>query len=335
MNPTRLDVTVIMPAFNRAPLVTRALESLRCQTRWPKELIVVDDASSDDTVAVVQEWAERTAFPVRIERMAHNGGAAVARNRGMALATTRFLAFLDTDDEHVPQSLEKLVGALEAHSDAVVAFADATKKSPNQNVPNAMFIRRVDVATVATRSTVAQTNVFYLNDAKGILLKSSLLPTCATCFRTEDARAVGGMPQQYRTGEDWMFWLKMSERGKFVFFMEDLAIVHRHPDNLTGPQSAETTARQKLIGYASLLDGGAGIALSEPQRAFIRVQVGLYAAEWRYQLSRMGLSRYLEGMRRSKALTARSFLGHVVADPKSFLRAIAASVTTLPPAIPE
>lgn len=324
-----------MPAFNRSALVTRALESLRSQTCWPRELIVVDDASADDTVAVVQAWAERTGFPVRVEQMAHNGGAAVARNRGMALAGTRYLAFLDTDDEHLPQTLEKLVAALDAHPDAVVAFADATKKSPHQHVPNAMFMRRVDLDAVGSATPLIGMGLFYLNDAKGLLLKSSLIPTCATCFRRVEALAVGGMPQQYRTGEDWMFWLKMSERGRFVFYQEDLAIVHRHPENLTSPQGAETTARQKLIGYTALLDGGAGIAVSAPQRDYIRFQMEQYAAEWRYQLSRLGWARYWAGMRQARALTGQSLLRHVLADPKSLARAAAASLTTLPPAVPE
>lgn len=333
-SPARLDVTVIMPSYNRSALITRALESLRKQTCWPRQLIVVDDASNDDTVERVETWAVQTGFPVRVERLSTNSGAAVARNRGMELATTRYLAFLDTDDEHLPQSLEKLVRALDTHSDAVVAFGDATKMSANQHTPNAMFIRRVNINTVGTRSSTDE-EVFYLDEPKSILLKSSLIPTCSTCFRREDAIAAGGMPVQYRTGEDWMFWLRMSERGKFVFYMEDLAIVHRHPDNLTSPQSAEMTSRQKLIGYAALLDGSAGISISSPQRDFLRLQVDLYASEWRYQLSRLGVRRYRENMRHAKTLTGKSFFGNLLADPKSMARAIAASMTTLPPSIPE
>jgi glycosyltransferase involved in cell wall biosynthesis len=130
--PSPLDVTVVMPSFNRSALVTQALDSVRNQTARPFEILVVDDASTDDTVQRVEAWRDQTGFPVRIERLAKNGGVASARNRAMQLATTRYIAFLDSDDEHLPETLAKLVGALEETPGAVVSFADATKVLPTK-----------------------------------------------------------------------------------------------------------------------------------------------------------------------------------------------------------
>ncbi len=333
--PASLDVTVVMPAFNRGALVTRALDSLLHQTRWPRELILVDDASTDDTVARVEQWAAHTGFPVRIERMERNGGAAMARNRGMAIATTPYIAFLDSDDEHLPETLAKLVAALDARPSAVVSFADATKVTSHKTIPNAMFLRKVNLEAISTYVGTDATPIRLLNDAKLLLLRSSLIPTCSTCFRREEALAAGGMPLNYRTGSDWMFWLRLTQRGEFVFYPEDLSIVHRHPDNLTNPQSAETTARLKLVGYASLLDGSAGITMTDAQRVHLQAQVREYIVEWRYQLSRLGFGAYWRGMGGARSLTGQSFLGHVLADPKSMLRAMAASVTTLPANVAE
>ena len=68
-----LDITVVTPTFNRAKLVTRALESVRSQFRPPASIIVVDDASSDGTPAVVGRWADETGLPVIPHRLRHTG----------------------------------------------------------------------------------------------------------------------------------------------------------------------------------------------------------------------------------------------------------------------
>lgn len=126
MHPS-LDVTIVMPAYNRSKLIRRALDSVRTQSHWPREVIVVDDASTDDTVEQVLAWSREFGVPTRVERLARNGGPAVARNRGIELAATRYVCFLDSDDEQTTHTLEKLVAALEANPSAAAAFADATR----------------------------------------------------------------------------------------------------------------------------------------------------------------------------------------------------------------
>ena len=68
-----LDVTVVIPTFNRTTLITRALESLRNQHHLPARIIIVDDASSDGTPAVVGRWADETGLPVIPHRLRHTG----------------------------------------------------------------------------------------------------------------------------------------------------------------------------------------------------------------------------------------------------------------------
>lgn len=324
-----LDVSVIMPAFNRSSLIVRALESVRRQARPPKMLIVVDDASTDDTVEQVLAWSKRTAFPVTIERMTVNGGPAAARNHGMALAMTSLIAFLDSDDEHLPGTLEKLVGALESHHDAVVAFGDATKITPTKTIPNAMFQQRIDVGRTV-EPTAPGASTWWLRDAKATLLKASLIPTCSSCFRRADALAIGAMPTAYRAGEDWLFWLKMSERGRFVCLLEDLSVVHRHADNLTHPNAAADASRQKIIGYQTLLEGSAGIALTDAQRSDIRAMMRSRVQALRYQASRLGLAGYFRQMACVPDYTAAKFLIDAIKYPKNILRAIIGSCGLLP-----
>jgi len=103
-------VSVVMPAYNASAYAAEALASVRA-TRWPRiEMLVVDDGSTDDTVAVVErEWPE-----ARILRQA-NAGPAAARNRALREATGDYIAFLDADDLWPADKLRLQVDALARH----------------------------------------------------------------------------------------------------------------------------------------------------------------------------------------------------------------------------
>lgn len=324
------DVTVVMACYNRSALILRALESLRVQRVWPRQVIVVDDASADDSAEKVRGWAATTGFPVVVETLARNGGAAAARNRGIELASTTYVSFVDSDDEQMGDALGKLVAALDANPGAVVAFGEGTKITPTATIPDAMFRRKVDMA--AECEPLDQDAPRYrLRDAKSTMLKASLIPTSGSFFRRADALAVGGMPAEFRTGEDWLFWLKLSERGDFIYVPENIACVYRHADNLTHPGSGAETSLHKLAGFVALLDGSAGIQINPAQQGrienFMRERIGLL----RYQSSRLGLAAYVRLLRKLPPTQRKSLLAHTLEDPKSMMRALACSVWPAPP----
>ena len=323
------DVTVVMACYNRSGLILRALESLRAQRVWPQHVIVVDDASADDSAAKVRGWAAATGFPAVVETLARNGGAAAARNRGIELAKTTYIAFVDSDDEQMGDALDKLVAALDANPEAVVAFGEGTKVTPTETIPDAMFRSKVDMARECELLDQGAPR-YRLRDAKSTMLAASLIPTSGSFFRRADALAVGGMPAEFRTGEDWLFWLKLSDRGNFVYVPENIARVYRHADNLTHPGSGAETSLHKLAGFMALLDGSAGIAINAGQRerieGFVRDRVSLL----RYQSSRLGLASYTRLLRRLPPTQRKSLLAHIVEDPKSMLRAVACSVWQAP-----
>lgn len=103
-------VSVIVPTYNRSHLLTRALASVMAQTYRPIEFIVVDDASSEDISASVREATAGTAIVISRDV---RGGAAAARNSGCDVARGDYIAFLDSDDEWLPQKLEAQIAFLE------------------------------------------------------------------------------------------------------------------------------------------------------------------------------------------------------------------------------
>lgn len=108
-------VSVIIPTFNRAQRLARALASVVAQDFAPIEIVVIDDGSTDDTEEVVRSIAAKAPADEVILRYVRqeNRGACVARNRGMELATGRYLAFLDSDDLIEPRRLSTQIGVLE------------------------------------------------------------------------------------------------------------------------------------------------------------------------------------------------------------------------------
>jgi len=95
-------VSVIVPTFNRQVLLDRALRSVVAQTLQPQEIIVVDDGSTDDTQAMLH-----TKYPHINYYFVDNQGVSAARNKGISVASSPWIAFLDSDDEWLPEKLHK------------------------------------------------------------------------------------------------------------------------------------------------------------------------------------------------------------------------------------
>jgi glycosyltransferase involved in cell wall biosynthesis len=107
-----LLVSVVVPTYNRAHLIGRTLDSILNQSYSNLELIIVDDGSTDDTVSVISTYTNEASFPVRYHKK-ENGGCSSARNMGVDLATGDAIAFLDSDDEWLPEAIENLVKTIE------------------------------------------------------------------------------------------------------------------------------------------------------------------------------------------------------------------------------
>jgi len=118
-------VSIVIPTFNRAALLTRALASVRRQTHCDWEAIVVDDGSADATAAAVAGFDDRR---IRYLRHAANRGGSAARNTGIRAARGDFIAFLDDDDEWVDEKLEEQLRAL-GDADAIVCTATLNGKA--------------------------------------------------------------------------------------------------------------------------------------------------------------------------------------------------------------
>lgn len=321
------EITVITPSYNRAHLIKRALDSVLAQTRLPAQIIVVDDASSDGTPDAAQAWAEEHGFPVLVEVLDTNSGPAAARNRGIELADTEFIAFLDSDDEYLPETLARLMTGFDTCPEAVLSFADATVIINETRRETRAHLRpHLNVSSDGEEIAGSKEPVYRLCDPKTKLLKASFIPTCATCFRREASLDVGGMPTDFRSGEDWLFWLRLASCGPFVFQLDDLALNHRHDDNLTHARSAELIARQQVDGYLALIQNKAGVELDGAQRMTVHVFLEEQVRSWRYYLSLLGIREYMRGLAHLERNGLGTPAAYIVADLKCVARALYHSI---------
>lgn len=111
MNPSKPEITVAMPAYNAAAHLREAVDSILAQSFEDFELLVVDDGSTDNTLALAQSIGDKR---IRVERLPANKGRATARNMALGRARGRYLAWMDADDIAMPHRLEVQHACLEA-----------------------------------------------------------------------------------------------------------------------------------------------------------------------------------------------------------------------------
>ncbi len=189
-----LTVSAIIPAYNGVSrYLEQAVLSVLAQTYRDFELIVMDDASTDDTARVVLRFPQ-----VRYFRRAENGGQAVARNDGARLATGEFLAFLDQDDLWEPSLLEETHSVLRAQPDAALVHCDGYQVTEQNG------ILHYDAAMKHTFSITQ------------ILRGGHDVATSGTLFRKSFFDAVGGYDGQLRIWEDMDLAIRLYQRYRLL-----------------------------------------------------------------------------------------------------------------------
>src|SRR5262245_57644303 len=135
-----LGISVVIPAYNRAHTVGRAIDSALAAVRPGDEVLVVDDGSTDDTAARVRAYVERDRERLRFVPLPHRGPG-TTRNRGVGEARHPLVAFLDSDDEWFPDKLELQRAVMEAKPEVLFCFSDFAHRSGNGAVSR-RYLRR-------------------------------------------------------------------------------------------------------------------------------------------------------------------------------------------------
>lgn len=216
--------SVIIPAFNAADTIVRAIDSVRHQNIPRLEVIVIDDGSGDNTVSVVSANI-RPGENLRLLCLEKNSGVSAARNAGINIARGKFLAFLDADDIWLPGKLDKQIAAM-ASDDAVTLVS-----CNSQLVTESGYLIKVG----------------HLNrppvegfDAWKTLLIYNFLPTPTILTRTELVKKIGGFDESLAVGEDLDLWIRLGLRGKIIVLKEILTNYYDSADSLMKRHNGQT-----------------------------------------------------------------------------------------------
>jgi|Deesub1362A_J573_1020465.scaffolds.fasta_scaffold00470_17 glycosyltransferase involved in cell wall biosynthesis len=220
-------VSVIIPTYNRAYLVGRAIQSVLEQTYQDFELIVVDDGSCDNTEDVVRSFHDRRIKYIRHMR---NKGAAAARNTGIKAAKGKYIAFQDSDDEWVPEKLEKQIRMFEnAPSKVGVVYTGLWRLRGNKRI----YIPSTKITTKD-------------GDIHGELLKGNFVSIHAL-VKNECFGKAGLFDERLPRLQDWELFIRISKYYYFKYIDEPLVISHCMPDSISVSQGALVKALQIIL----------------------------------------------------------------------------------------
>jgi glycosyltransferase involved in cell wall biosynthesis len=183
VNPS-YEVTAVIPVYNGAAVIRRSIESVLAQTYPVSELIVVDDGSADGTADIARSYGSRVRYLPQ-----PNSGVAAARNRGLREAATEWVAFLDHDDQWLPEKLQRQVAALQANPESRLCYS-------------------------ATCTYLLDGNRFLSYCPPGELWPAARMrnpfPPSAVLLRRREALELGGFDERLKGAscEDWEFFIR-------------------------------------------------------------------------------------------------------------------------------
>jgi len=224
--------SVIMPLYNKAPYVRKAVESVVGQTYRDWELIVVDDGSTDGGGDIVTSIADPR---VRLGRQ-ENAGVSAARNRGVALSSeaafrSPYICFLDADDWWEPTFLEEMAALIERHPDAGIYGT------------NYWIVKngRKRLAPIGGEEGFAEGEINYCQ----VYARTLCMPltSITVCIPRRVFDETGGFPLGITLGEDFLLWLRIAINHKTVLlnkplanYNQDVDVAHRGTHHLHPPE---------------------------------------------------------------------------------------------------
>lgn len=215
------SVSVVIPVYNGAATIARALESVTLQTLSDFEIIVIDDGSTDDLRGAI----ESCGIEVRLFSQA-NQGAAAARNRGALEARGQFIAFLDADDFWHSRKLELQIAAFALQPE--IAYCSTAGRLWTEGTPDPRH------EAFAAGQTVAR----YRSDFS-TTFTNPYLGTPAVMMRADTFWRLGGFREDLKSAEDVDLWLRAAYRQTVAHIPADLYFVVASSGSLTATQGEQ------------------------------------------------------------------------------------------------
>ncbi|ANU10186.1 glycosyl transferase family 2 [Planococcus antarcticus DSM 14505] len=274
-------VSVIIPTYNRSELLKKAVKSLENQSHQNFEIIIIDDFSTDDTAEVVQEMQDDRIIYLKHDT---NKGGSEARNTGIKMATGRFIGFLDSDDQWLPDKLEKQLQLFADRPDVGVIYTGVQVVNEN-NQP--------------TRKIIPE----YQGNILSNLFESNCIDTTSSVLvKKEVLDQVQGFDAGLPSCQDWDLYIRLAQVTKFDYVKESMVLFYHHSG-----ERITTNKISVLNGHLSIFKKYKELARKQRKSTFQRFVLTIWKVIFRtgivgrnketIQLSRRILS---EGFKRDR-----------------------------------
>ena len=208
-------ISIVTPAYNAVEYIAETIRSVQKQSLTDWEHIIIDDGSTDDTVAVAEQVGDARLRVIRQE----NAGQSAAQNAGLAAAKGARIVMLDADDLMLDEAFQRLSDALDAKADAVVAYGKSWLIDPEG--------RPSGVRQVLPEGIV-------MMGLEDILCRNRIVSGGAAMIRAEAMRAVGGYDPEIRMAQDWECWCRLATKGPFAAVGGKAVLDYRlHPTSVS------------------------------------------------------------------------------------------------------
>jgi len=201
-------VSVVIPTYNRARFIAKAIASVLDQTYRDFEIIVVDDGSTDQTQEKLESYGDR----IITHSYTPNRGVSYARNRGIDLARGTYIAFLDSDDFWKPEKLKKQMEFLENHPEYSIVATQCLVNLIDEDLNTIKYLEKNELHHELTYAKIFQ---------RPFIMPSSIL------MKKECFDVVGNFDENRRVLEDIDLYLRLAQKYKIGFINEPLTVFTR------------------------------------------------------------------------------------------------------------
>ena len=217
-------ITIITPCYNAAEFVRETLQSMKAQTSNDWECIIVNDGSTDDSAAIIEEEIKNDDR-FRVVSTTENRGVSSARNTAIKLASTEYILPLDADDKLMPSAISKFVEYTEMYPDASLI------------VPQVLMVKDDGSEILSPRTWKGYES-----------LKSSCSPNNTSLFKKSDWERVGGYREKTMY-EDWEFWIRLLYKNDNVINIPEVLVIYRKHEGSRWHEAVKHHQRELHLIY--------------------------------------------------------------------------------------
>jgi cellulose synthase/poly-beta-1,6-N-acetylglucosamine synthase-like glycosyltransferase len=265
------EIAVIIPAYNAGASLARAIDSVFAQTYPNFRIYVIDDGSTDNTPEVLASYSNRI---VSVRQTNARQGA--ARNHGIRLSNSPYIAFLDADDEWLPTKLDRQIEVMRQDASIGLIYSDCTTSGTGPHAGSHFARVGVPAGGRVFESFLRSCNVF----------------TPTAMVRRACLDDVGVFNESLAVGEDYNLWLRIAARWQVAVVPDALAIRHSAPASLSATTGSDRVLRSSIASLENILQICTEISPSERNtlRKALADRHNLYAS-WLLQQGNRAASR--------------------------------------------